>query len=83
MCLRSGMVRRTRTTSDPHSAGSGSHRASHAPTSSHRLSPLAREGAGAAGAVNCVDVPLVGEVCVTQTDATEERVTSSDDSGLS
>ena len=32
MCLRSGMVRRTRTTSDPHSAGSGSHRASHAPT---------------------------------------------------
>ena len=48
-----------------------------------RLSPLAREGAGAAGAVNCVDVPLVGEVCVTQTAATEERVTSSDDSGLS
>ena len=53
-----------------------------------RLSPLAREsagaaGAGAAGAVNCVDVPLVGEVCVTQAAATEERATSSDDSGLS
>jgi len=44
-----------------------------------RLSPLAREGAGAAGvaAVNCVEVPIVGEVCVTT-----ELVTSWYDSGL-
>jgi len=41
-----------------------------------RLSPLAREGAGV-NSVDCVEVPLVGEVCVTT-----EPVTSWYDSGL-
>lgn len=60
----------------PHPTGAMHRRHRH-----RRLSPLAGAGAeaGAAGvdAVNCVDVPLVGEVCVTT-----KPVTSWYDSGV-